>query len=206
MDTDAIVTLLDGTKVAKSKVPAGTVYINEQGVKVRKVAVAAPAAKVADNGNGNDFFGKLKGLAGSKVTDILGNFDINSLSKLGGEKLKGINMGSLTDTFKKLQGQIKGGNVKDISGILSSLKAGGLDKNMLSKLTSGIADSKISNAMGLLGSLSNEGATSDPKEAFHQYLQLAQTDGVVDEVEYQNLQHLAKAAGISEAELSKTIK
>ena len=204
MDTDAIVTLLDGTKVAKSKVPAGTVYINEQGVKVRKVTVAAPAAKVADNGN--DFFGKLKGLAGSKVTDILGNFDINSLSKLGGEKLKGINMGSLTDTFKKLQGQIKGGNVKDISGILSSLKAGGLDKNMLSKLTSGIADSKISNAMGLLGSLSNEDAASDPKEAFHQYLQLAQTDGVVDEVEYQNLQHLAKAAGISDAELSKAIK
>lgn len=204
MDTDAIVTLLDGTKVAKSKVPAGTVYINEQGVKVRKVVKTAPAAKVADNGN--DFFGKLKGLAGSKVTDILGNFDINSLSKLGGEKLKGINMGSLTDTFKKLQGQIKGGNVKDISGILSSLKAGGLDKNMLSKLTSGIADSKISNAMGLLGSLSNEGATSDPKEAFHQYLQLAQTDGVVDEVEYQNLQHLAKAAGISESELSKAIK
>ena len=204
MDTDAIVTLLDGTKVAKSKVPAGTVYINEQGVKVRKVTVAAPAAKVADNGN--DFFGKLKGLAGSKVTDILGNFDINSLSKLGGEKLKGINMGSLTDTFKKLQGQIKGGNVKDISGILSSLKAGGLDKNMLSKLTSGIADSKISNAMGLLGSLSNEDAASDPKEAFHQYLQLAQTDGVIDEIEYQNLQHLAKAAGISDAELSKAIK
>lgn len=204
MDTDAIVTLLDGTKVAKSKVPAGTVYINEQGVKVRKVTVAAPAAKVADNGN--DFFGKLKGLAGSKVTDILGNFDINSLSKLGGEKLKGINMGSLTDTFKKLQGQIKGGNVKDISGILSSLKAGGLDKNMLSKLTSGIADSKISNAMGLLGSLSNEDATSDPKQAFHQYLQLAQADGVIEEDEYQNLQHLAKAAGISEAELSKAIK
>lgn len=204
MDTDAIVTLLDGTKVAKSKVPAGTVYINEQGVKVRKVVKTAPAAKVADNDT--DFFGKLKGLAGTKVTDILGNFDINSLSKLGGEKLKGINMGSLTDTFKKLQGQIKGGNVKDISGILSSLKAGGLDKNMLSKLTSGIADSKISNAMGLLGSLSNEDATSDPKEAFHQYLQLAQTDGVVDEVEYQNLQHLAKAAGISEAELSKAIK
>lgn len=204
MDTDAIVTLLDGTKVAKSKVPAGTVYINEQGVKVRKVVKTAPAAKVADNDT--DFFGKLKGLAGTKVTDILGNFDINSLSKLGGEKLKGINMGSITDTFKKLQGQIKGGNVKDISGILSSLKAGGLDKNMLSKLTSGIADSKISNAMGLLGSLSNEDATSDPKEAFHQYLQLAQTDGVVDEVEYQNLQHLAKAAGISEAELSKAIK
>ena len=204
MDTDAIVTLLDGTKVAKSKVPAGTVYINEQGVKVRKVVKTAPAAKVADNDN--DFFGKLKGLAGSKVTDILGNFDISSLTKLGGGKLEGINMGSLTDTFKKLQGQIKGGNVKDISGILSSLKAGGLDKNMLSKLTSGIADSKISNAMGLLGSLSNEDAASDPKEAFHQYLQLAQTDGVVDEVEYQNLQHLAKAAGISEAELSKTIK
>ena len=204
MDTDAIVTLLDGTKVAKSKVPAGTVYINEQGVKVRKVAVAAPAAKVADNDT--NFFGKLKGLAGTKVTDILGNFDISSLTKLGGGKLEGINMGSLTDTFKKLQGQIKGGNVKDISGILSSLKAGGLDKNMLSKLTSGIADSKISNAMGLLGSLSNEGATSDPKEAFLQYLQLAQTDGVVDEVEYQNLQHLAKAAGISDAELSKAIK
>ena len=204
MDTDAIVTLLDGTKVAKSKVPAGTVYINEQGVKVRKVVKTAPAAKVADNDT--DFFGKLKGLAGTKVTDILGNFDISSLTKLGGGKLEGINMGSLTDTFKKLQGQIKGGNVKDISGILSSLKAGGLDKNMLSKLTSGIADSKISNAMGLLGSLSNEGATSDPKEAFHQYLQLAQTDGVVDEVEYQNLQHLAKAAGISEAELSKAIK
>ena len=204
MDTDAIVTLLDGTKVAKSKVPAGTVYINEQGVKVRKVVKTAPAAKVADNDT--NFFGKLKGLAGTKVTDILGNFDISSLTKLGGGKLEGINMGSLTDTFKKLQGQIKGGNVKDISGILSSLKAGGLDKNMLSKLTSGIADSKISNAMGLLGSLSNEGATSDPKEAFHQYLQLAQTDGVVDEVEYQNLQHLAKAAGISEAELSKAIK
>ena len=204
MDTDAIVTLLDGTKVAKSKVPAGTVYINEQGVKVRKVVKTAPAAKVADNDT--DFFGKLKGLAGTKVTDILGNFDISSLTKLGGGKLEGINMGSLTDTFKKLQGQIKGGNVKDISGILSSLKAGGLDKNMLSKLTSGIADSKISNAMGLLGSLSNEGATSDPKEAFHQYLQLAQTDGVVDEAEYQNLQHLAKAAGISDAELSKAIK
>lgn len=204
MDTDAIVTLLDGTKVAKSKVPAGTVYINEQGVKVRKVVKTAPAAKVADNDT--DFFGKLKGLAGTKVTDILGNFDISSLTKLGGGKLEGINMGSLTDTFKKLQGQIKGGNVKDISGILSSLKAGGLDKNMLSKLTSGIADSKISNAMGLLGSLSNEDAASDPKEAFHQYLQLAQTDGVVDEVEYQNLQHLAKAAGISDAELSKAIK
>ena len=204
MDTDAIVTLLDGTKVAKSKVPAGTVYINEQGVKVRKVVKTAPAAKVADNDT--DFFGKLKGLAGTKVTDILGNFDISSLTKLGGGKLEGINMGSLTDTFKKLQGQIKGGNVKDISGILSSLKAGGLDKNMLSKLTSGIADSKISNAMGLLGSLSNEDAASDPKEAFHQYLQLAQTDGVIDEIEYQNLQHLAKAAGISDAELSKAIK
>lgn len=204
MDTDAIVTLLDGTKVAKSKVPAGTVYINEQGVKVRKVVKTAPAAKVADNDN--DFFGKLKGLAGSKVTDILGNFDISSLTKLGGGKLEGINMGSITDTFKKLQGQIKGGNVKDISGILSSLKADGLDKNMLSKLTSGIADSKISNAMGILGSLSNEEATADPKQAFHQYLQLAQADGVIEEDEYQNLQHLAKAAGISEAELNKAIK
>lgn len=204
MDTDAIVTLLDGTKVAKSKVPAGTVYINEQGVKVRKVVKTAPAAKVADNDN--DFFGKLKGLAGSKVTDILGNFDISSLTKLGGGKLEGINMGSITDTFKKLQGQIKGGNVKDISGILSSLKADGLDKNMLSKLTSGIADSKISNAMGILGSLSNEEATADSKQAFHQYLQLAQADGVIEEDEYQNLQHLAKAAGISEAELNKAIK
>lgn len=209
MDSEVIVTLLDGTKVAKSKVPAGTVYINEKGVKVRKVvksAPVAPTAGVAGVAGGNDFLGKLKGLAGGKVTDILGNFDLNALGKIGGGKLEGVNMGSLTDTFKKLQTQIKGGNIKDITGVLSSLKAGGLDKNMLSKLTSGIADSKISNAMGLLGTLSNDDRSTDSKQAFEQYLKLAKADGVVGEDEYQTLQLLAKEAGMSDAELNRAIQ
>lgn len=206
MDSDVTVTLLDGTKVAKSQVPAGTIYINEKGVKVRKVVKTAPATQLAGGAGGNDFLGKLKGLAGGKVTDILGNFDISSLTKIGGGKLEGLNMGSISDTFKKLQSQIKGGGIKDISGVLSSLKAGGLDKNMLSKLTSGISDSKVSNVMGLLGTLSNEGGSADSKQAFSQYLKLAKADGVVEEDEYQTLQHLAQEAGMSEAELDRAIQ
>lgn len=40
---DVIVTLLDGTKVKKSTVPVGEIYINEKGQKVRKVLKVNPA-------------------------------------------------------------------------------------------------------------------------------------------------------------------
>ena len=40
---DVIVTLLDGTKVKKSQVPVGEIFINEKGQKVRKVLKVTPA-------------------------------------------------------------------------------------------------------------------------------------------------------------------
>lgn len=36
-DVDIVATLLDGTKIKKSQVPVGEIYINEKGQKVRKV-------------------------------------------------------------------------------------------------------------------------------------------------------------------------
>lgn len=42
MAVDPIVTLLDGTKIPKSKVPRDTIYINEKGIKVKKVVVQVP--------------------------------------------------------------------------------------------------------------------------------------------------------------------
>ena len=67
---DVIVTLLNGTKIAKSKVPVGEIYINEKGQKCRKVLKTVPMATKPEEKGGsffsnmtkqlNDGLGKLK--------------------------------------------------------------------------------------------------------------------------------------------------
>lgn len=205
---DPIVTLLDGTKIAKSKVPVNTVYINEKGIKVKKVMpAAAPKAPAVQSGKG-DFFSKLAGSAAPSLMKAISSLDLSKLGNIGDLIPKNLNVKSITDTFKNLQGQIKGGNIKDVSGILSSLNAnGGLDKNMISGLTSNLGNNPLGNVLGLVGAMNenNNGNGADAKEAFRNYLKIATADGVVSEDEYDTLKDLAESAGISESELAKII-
>ena len=65
---DKIVTLLDGTKIPKSRVPYDEVYINEEGQKVRKVMKVVEKPKEEDN-NLLSKIGEVAAIATDKVTD-----------------------------------------------------------------------------------------------------------------------------------------
>lgn len=75
---DVIVTLLDGTKVKKSQVPIGEIYINEKGQKVRKVQKMVQVVKKSDDKKGktveslspklNSNFGKAREGIASAIT------------------------------------------------------------------------------------------------------------------------------------------
>lgn len=87
---DIIVTLLNGTKVPKSKVPVGEIYINEKGQKCRKVVKVVATQKVPEP--------KCKGVLGDftqKVTSGLINgsnqlikVSKNTFSKIGEKRRK----------------------------------------------------------------------------------------------------------------------
>ena len=67
--TDEIVTLLDGTRIPKSKVPYDEIYINEAGQKVRKVMKIVEKPKEEDNKLINKI-GEFAEAATDKVTDV----------------------------------------------------------------------------------------------------------------------------------------
>lgn len=64
---DPIVTLLDGTKMPKSQVPVDTIYINENGQKVKKVMHAAPSDEKPVQEEKKSLFSRLK--LGKKNTE-----------------------------------------------------------------------------------------------------------------------------------------
>lgn len=204
---DVTVTLLDGTKVAKSQVPAGVVYINENGVKVKKVASkavsTAPAASSALLGG--NLLGGLKDMINQKLPSVMSSFDVDgALKKLQGiPQLKGVNLQSLEGLLKNLKGG-KAGNVSGlISESLGGLSQGGLDLSAISKAASSLNIPGLDKVLGAVGGMS---AKATPMQQLDSYLSLAMEDGVITDEENAKLQKLASSAGIGNDKLQAMIK
>lgn len=201
---DVTVTLLDGTKVAKSQVPAGVVYINENGVKVKKVASkagsTAPAASALLGGN---LLGGLKDMINQKLPSVMSNFDVaGALKKLQSvPQLKGVNLQSLEGLLKNL----KGGKAGNVSGLISDSLGGlnGLDLGEISKAASSLNIPGLDKVLGAVGGMS---AKATPMQQLDSYLSLAMEDGVVTDEENVKIQKLASAAGIGNDKLQAMIK
>lgn len=204
---NVIVTLLDGTKVAKSEVPVGVVYINENGVKVKKVAPkatsAAPAAASALLGG--NLLGGLKDMVNQKLPSIMSNFDVDgALKKLQTiPQLKGVNLQSLEGLLKNL----KGGKSNNISGLiadsLGGLNLGGVDLGEISKKASSLGIPGLDKVLGVVGGMS---AKATPLQQLDSYLSLAMEDGVISDEENAKIQKLASSAGIDNSKLQAMIK
>lgn len=202
---DVTVTLLDGTKVAKSQVPAGVVYINENGVKVKKVASkavsTAPAASSALLGG--NLLGGLKDMINQKLPSVMSSFDVDgALKKLQGiPQLKGVNLQSLEGLLKNL----KGGKAGNVSGLISESLGGlnGLDLGEISKAASSLGIPGLDKVLGAVGGMS---AKATPMQQLDSYLSLAMEDGVITDEENAKLQKLASSAGIGSDKLQALIK
>lgn len=201
---DVTVTLLDGTKVAKSQVPAGVVYINENGVKVKKVASktasTAPAVSALLGGN---LLGGLKDMINQKLPSVMSNFDVaGALKKLQSvPQLKGVNLQSLEGLLKNL----KGGKAGNVSGLISDSLGGlnGLDLGEISKAASSLGIPGLDKVLGAVGGMS---AKATPMQQLDSYLSLAMEDGVITDEENVKIQKLASAAGIGNDKLQAMIK
>ena len=82
---DVVVTLLDGTKLPKEKVPNGEIYINEKGQKCRKMLKVVPAQnqpEAMEKGRLNDFKQKV-GTALVNGSNQLIKVSKSTFSKLG---------------------------------------------------------------------------------------------------------------------------
>lgn len=201
---DVTVTLLDGTKVAKSQVPAGVVYINENGVKVKKVASkAANTAPAASALLGGNLLGGLKDMINQKLPSVLSNFDVaGALKKLQSvPQLKGVNLQSLEGLLKNL----KGGKAGNVSGLISDSLGGlnGLDLGEISKAASSLGIPGLDKVLGAVGGMS---AKATPMQQLDSYLSLAMEDGVITDEENVKIQKLASAAGIGNDKLQAMIK
>ena len=201
---DVTVTLLDGTKVAKSQVPAGVVYINENGVKVKKVASkAASTAPAASALLGGNLLGGLKDMINQKLPSVLSNFDVaGALKKLQSvPQLKGVNLQSLEGLLKNL----KGGKAGNVSGLISDSLGGlnGLDLGEISKAASSLGIPGLDKVLGAVGGMS---AKATPMQQLDSYLSLAMEDGVITDEENVKIQKLASAAGIGNDKLQAMIK
>lgn len=201
---DVTVTLLDGTKVAKSQVPAGVVYINENGVKVKKVASkAASTAPAASALLGGNLLGGLKDMINQKLPSVMSNFDVaGALKKLQSvPQLKGVNLQSLEGLLKNL----KGGKAGNVSGLISDSLGGlnGLDLGEISKAASSLGIPGLDKVLGAVGGMS---AKATPMQQLDSYLSLAMEDGVITDEENVKIQKLASAAGIGNDKLQAMIK
>lgn len=149
---DVIVTLLDGTKIEKSKVPVGVIYINEKGQKCRKVLKTVPVAAKPETKGGsffsnmtkqlNDGLGKLKDGASAAAIQgtsqlIKGAGQVGQFVKTAKNKLSGVkaNAASFMDSLiAKAMAKINIGktiesleeyqktNGKDVSDLINFLK------------------------------------------------------------------------------------
>lgn len=201
---DVTVTLLDGTKVAKSQVPAGVVYINENGVKVKKVASkAASTAPAASALLGGNLLGGLKDMINQKLPSVMSNFDVaGALKKLQSvPQLKGVNLQSLEGLLKNL----KGGKAGNVSGLISDSLGGlnGLDLGEISKAASSLGIPGLDKVLGAVGGMS---AKATPMQQLDSYLSLAMEDGVITDEENVKIQKLASSAGIGNDKLQAMIK
>ena len=199
---DVMVTLLDGTKVAKSTVPEGVIYINENGVKVRKVKKAV-ATKPAAANPGN-LLDNLKDMASKKLPNIFSSINLDEgISKLKG--LKGINTQSLVDMLQKVKGA--GNNANGISALISNASSGiaaqGLDLSQLRGMTSSMNMPWLDK---VLDTVEGMAPNASPKKQLESYLSMAMEDGMLSEDELDQLHALAKSASVNETELQKMIK
>lgn len=149
---DVIVTLLDGTKIAKSKVPVGTIYINEKGQKCRKVLKTVPVTKKPEAKSGSFFSDMTKQLnAGlEKVKDgasavalqgasqiVKGASQVGQLVKTSKSKISGVKASAaafMDSLIAKAMAKINIGktiesleefqktNGKDVSDLINFLK------------------------------------------------------------------------------------
>ena len=149
---DVIVTLLNGTKIAKSKVPIGEIYINEKGQKCRKVLKTVPVATKPETKGGaffsnmtkqlNDGLGKLKdGVSTVAIQGtsqiIKGAGQVGQLVKTTKSKISGVKASAaafMDSLFAKAMAKINIGktiesleefqktNGKDVSDLIIFLK------------------------------------------------------------------------------------
>jgi len=88
-EIDAVVTLLDGTKMRKSQVPNGEIYINEKGQKCRKVLKVIPVQhkpETTDEKRAKKFAQKIKAAVVNGSAQLI-KVSKNTFKKIG-EKRK----------------------------------------------------------------------------------------------------------------------
>lgn len=197
---DVIVTMLDGTKVAKSEVPEGVVYINENGLKVKKVKKVVAATPQHSAAKSSSIFDSLKDMVGQKLPNILSSVNLDEgIAKIKG--LKGIDTKSLVDILQNLKGSGKSG-ASGISNLLSGA-AGGIDVSKLRGATSSLNMPWLNK---ILDSVEGMNPAASAKQQLQGYLSVAMDDGVITDEELAQLRQHAKAAGVSDAELQTMLK
>lgn len=131
MESNSIVTLLDGTKILKSEVPIGVIYFNEKGQKVRKVqkvvketistksknSVADFASRIIHRKvRGDNFDSAIKELEQQNKT---GKMDLKPLIDF----MKRINNYTREDAMPKVAEFIENLPLKEIAAIAAALTA-----------------------------------------------------------------------------------
>lgn len=202
---DPIVKLLDGTTMPKSQVPLGTVYYNENGMKVKKVAKAAPSSSsaLASSGIAGGLLGGLMDMAQKNLPSMAGGLPLDKItSALTGMKSQkgGLDIQSVLNLVQGLSGSAKSGN---ISGLASMLGGGGIDISQVKNIASSLNIPGLDKVMGIVEGIA---PNSTPRQQFDSYLKLALQDGVITDDEEAKILHLGKEAGLSQAEIAKIIK
>ena len=114
-NNDPIVTLSDGTQMPKSKVPVGTVYINEKGMKVRKVLkpTTPPEPKPEDN----SLFSKI-----SAAASVAGSFIGDTAASVGSSVASAAS--SAADTVSSAAKSVGNSAVEFATGMIVKLLQG----------------------------------------------------------------------------------
>lgn len=219
---DVIVKLLDGTEMPKSEVPVGTIYINENGQKVKKVLKPAqPKAKVEqeeqkgllgklksgknNSGNENPLVQKLRDLAQKNLPKLLTviPFDKVTAGLNKFQENKGVNVQPVLNFVQGLSNSAKTGDMSGISNFVGGGAGGGFDfsqvKNVVSSLNIPALNKVVDVVEGLLPQAS-------PQQQFNSCLKMACEDGVITKKEEAELKKKGKAAGMTDAEIEEIIK
>ena len=172
---DVIVTLLNGTKIAKSKVPVGEIYINEKGQKCRKVLKAAKPEEKGTTHNIADVIVTL--LDGTKIAKSkvpVGEIYINEKGQKCRKVLKAVPVTTKPETkgetfFSTMSKQLNQGLIQGSSQLIKGVgQVSNLVKTAKNKISgvkasaANLMDSLIAKAMAKI----NIGKTIESLEEF----------------------------------------
>lgn len=230
-----MVTLLDGTEIPKSQVPVGAIYVNENGVKVKKIVAQEPKSlslfgsitsgiQVAKNKIASAI--QITDLCVVKIREILQQVDFKMVKDLIGEYRNFAAMG-----LDKLSGDEKKQKkaklekidqlVKFIDGLESFSKGGNLEapSDDVFEIAKEIATEKqipslvvtiqvmqiIIKTCRGISDVQTAASNNEAMTTLNAMINISVSDGVVTDEEFDRLSAQAELAGVAKDKLQEMI-